>query len=96
MRTKIENGQSVVIESRDYVGELEAPVYGIFRGLTSDGCCIVELSDGSKKYAGRTNVESTETYEKIVAERNSRKPPPVITERGLASDEGESYDWYER
>ena len=95
MKTAIENGQSVVIETRDYMGKLEAPVYGTLRGITSNGTCIVELADGSTEYADHPTVESTETYTKIVAERESRKPVAVAAQ-GLASDDGEAYDWYER
>ncbi len=95
MTTKIENGQNVVIETRDYMGQLEAPIYGTLQGLTNSGCCIVELADGSKKYADHVKVESVETYEKIVAERQARKLV-AATPQGFASDDGEAYDWYER
>ena len=95
MRTKIENGQSVVIETRNYMQQLQAPVYGTLSGMTNDGCCIVELADGSKTYVDHLNVETTETYETIVAERANREPVVVVA-KGLASDEGEAYDWYER
>jgi hypothetical protein len=95
MRTKIENGQSVVIEDRDYMGKLTTPVYGTLQNITSDGTCIIELADGSTVYADYPQVESVEIYERIVAERANRKPV-VVAARGLASDDGQAYDEYER
>lgn len=95
MIKKIENGQSVVIEDRNYMGKLEAPIYGTLQIINSDGTCVIKLADGSTKYADPVKVESVEVYEKIVAERASRKPV-VVAARGLASDAGEAYDWYER
>ncbi len=95
MKTKIENGQSVVIEDRDYMGKLTAPVYGTLQSINSDGTCVIELADGSTKYADHVKVEAVEIYEKIVAERLNRKSS-VVAARGLASDDGEAYDEYER
>ena len=95
MTTKIENGQSIVIEKRDYMGKLQAPVYGTLYNINDDGTCIVDMADGSRTYADPTHVESVAVYERIVAERTNRAPV-VVAARALASDDGEAYDWYER
>ncbi len=95
MTTKIENGQNVVIENRDYMGKLQAPVYGTLQSINSNGTCIIELADGTTVYADHPKVESVAVYEKIVAERANRKPVVVVA-NGLASDDGQAYDEYER
>ena len=83
-----------MIETRDYMGKLETPVYGTLSGITSDGTCIVELADGSTVYADHPEVETTEVYAKIITERENRELV-AVTAHGLASDDGKSYDWYE-
>ena len=93
MRTAIENGQAVVIETRDYMGKPEAPIYGTFRGMAQSSC-VVELADGTKKFVAMHHVQTAEDYAKTAAARNS-KPVPVAN-TGLASDAGQAYDWYER
>ena len=78
--------QRVIVEIRDFTGQVTGTVEGVFTGY-SDSDLIIILDSGKKTYKKEIDVfESREQYDRIVANRNKT---------GLVEKEIPAYDWYE-
>ena len=79
--------QRVIVENRDFMGQVTGITEGIFTGY-DDSDMIIQVDSGKTIYVKENCVfESKEIYEKIVANRNQS----MLVEKPI-----ENYDWYER
>ena len=77
--------QRVIVENRDFTGQVTGTDEGVFTGYDGSDLIIV-LDSGKKTYKKEIDVfESREQYDRIVANRGT----------GLVEKEIPAYDWYE-
>ena len=82
----METNQRVIVEQRDFMGEVTGTVKGIFKKyIESD--LVIELESGKITFVKKSCVfESEDTYNRAVARRNQA---PIV------EIEKPDYDWYE-
>lgn len=79
--------QRVIVENRDFTGQVTGTVEGVFTGY-DDSDMIIQVDGGKTIYVKENCVfESKEIYEKILANRNQS----ILVEKPI-----ENYDWYEK
>ena len=82
----MKTNQPVIVEQRDFTGEVTGTVKGIFKKY-SDSDLVIELESGKITFVKKSCVfESEEVYNKVVARRNQA---PIV------EIEKPAYDWYE-
>jgi uncharacterized protein YlzI (FlbEa/FlbD family) len=79
--------QNVIVENRDFMGQVTGTIEGIFMGY-DDSDMMIALNSGKTIYVKESQVfESIEEYKKIVANRNNNP---------LKLKKIENYDWFEK